>query len=27
MRGVRLAGDEWIGGPPVAFTLGVARVL
>lgn len=27
MRGVRLAGDEWIGGPPFAFTVGVARVL
>lgn len=27
MRGLRLAGDEWIGGPPVAFTVGLARVL
>jgi hypothetical protein len=27
MRGVRLAGDEWIGGPPFTFTFGVARVL
>jgi hypothetical protein len=27
LRGVRLAGDEWIGGPPFAFTVGVARVL
>jgi hypothetical protein len=26
MRGVRLAGDEWIGGPPFACTIGVARV-
>lgn len=27
MRGLRLAGDTWIGGPPFAFTVGVARVL
>ncbi|MEO8796525.1 MAG: hypothetical protein ABI551_01445 [Polyangiaceae bacterium] len=27
MRGVRLAGDDWIGGPPFAFTVGVTRTL
>ncbi len=27
LRGVRLAGGEWIGGPPLAFSLGIARVL
>ena len=27
MRGARLAGDEWIGGPPFAFTVGVTRTL
>ena len=27
LRGVRLAGSEWIGGPPFAFTLGVVRSL
>jgi hypothetical protein len=27
LRGVRLAGDEWIGGPPFACTLGIARSL
>ena len=27
MRGVELAGADWIGGPPFAFTLGVTRTL
>lgn len=26
-NGVKLAGNEWVGGPPFAFTLGVARTL
>ncbi len=26
-NGVKLAGNEWIGGPPFAFTLGIARTL
>jgi hypothetical protein len=27
MRGVRLAGDEWVGGPPFAFSVGINQVL